>query len=74
MDELTVPSPGMWALTEERVVEHMCLGFDSGGPLSREEIVLFSRQIGDRRARWREQCDLHYWDLANAYPHGIPYR
>jgi hypothetical protein len=72
--ELTVPSPGMWALTEERVVEHYCLGDDSGGPLSREEVVLFAREIGNRRERWREHCLSHLCDLVRAYPCGIPYR
>ena len=73
MDELYVPCEAMWSLAEERSGPHMCLGFDSGGPLSREEIVQFSRQIGDRRERWRDACDSHYWDLVEAYPHGMPY-
>jgi hypothetical protein len=32
-------------------------------PLSPEERIQFSRQIGERREAWREACEAHYSDL-----------
>jgi hypothetical protein len=70
--EICIPAGAMWELVEERSAPGRCLGFDSGGPLSSDEIIVFSRQIGNRRERWRDACDKHYWDLVDAYPSGIP--
>ena len=41
------------------------------GPLTRDEVVGFAQEIGDRRERWRDACDAHLWDLYLAHPNGI---
>ena len=32
------------------------------GPLTRDEVVALSREIGERREAWRDACDAHLWD------------
>jgi hypothetical protein len=36
-------------------------------PMDRDELVRYSRQIGERREAWREQCAAHLSDLKRAY-------
>jgi hypothetical protein len=37
-------------------------------PMDRDELVRYSRQIGERREAWREQCAAHLQDLRRVYP------
>jgi hypothetical protein len=41
------------------------------GPLTRDEVVVLSRKIGERREAWKDACNAHLWDLYHARPNGI---
>ena len=72
IDNISIASDGMWALAAERP-NHV--GYSQAaaaeGPLTRDEVVALSREIGERREAWRDACDAHLWDLYLAHPNGI---
>lgn len=66
-----VPCLGVWDLTaERRGVEFEPDRDLVVAPLTRDELVAFARQIGDRREAWKEACRMHLADLWWHHPGG----
>jgi hypothetical protein len=58
----------MWSLADELPVKSgYSLGSGADGPLTRDEIAAYSREIGERREAWRDACDAHLADLYRAH-------
>ena len=60
-----------WLIAETIPDERATRDLYPEGPLTRSEMVTMSRQIGERRERWREACMAHFADLWREHPQGI---
>ena len=64
--DFSVPTQGAWSQIRGRAEP---LESTAGvRPMSHDERVSFSRQIGEEREQWRQACDQHLRDLKRAYP------
>ena len=71
IDGIVISTEGQWSMTaERRGVEFEPNRDLVAAPLTRDELVAFARQIGERREAWKEACRMHLVDLWWQHPGG----